>query len=333
MNRKTHTLATILILCILGHQKSYPQVRDRTTAAYGIVDTMVANHYTRLRELPHRALRVNSKDNVLGIFIDYNFPNLFSPLLILPSGDSIDGSQFVRFDAMNRHILEDAQRSPGAYRPYDGDNRHLRKHVGIELHRSYRNYLICLTASNRGRDILFWKMTDGAFNLISIHPCETYGDFIDPVTDTFAIGGISEDEGSLGGGQRYFAIISDTLRLIKDLNVQGNKPVHGESNPVDNATTIRYLLRFFDNSGKMVRDTVWFDCRDADGNIIYAHAAGDSISLYKDGNWGREYVNVRPDNRRFRIGLSAFLGGVSYIEVEYRGRWYLTPRSQIVIEQ
>jgi hypothetical protein len=54
--------------------------------------------------------------------------------------------------------------------------------------------------------------------------------------------------------------------------------------------------------------------------------------LYKDGYWGQEYTNVHPDSTRFRIGLSVFLGGVSYIDVEYRGRWYLTPRSQIVIE-
>ena len=271
-------------------------------------------------------------DQVMRTRVLYENSDLSRPLLILPSGDSVDASPYVRTDDINGQFIAEHHKSQ---EPFGGNTTvtaNRSRLVSQESYRLYKDYLICLTADDVQRDLLVWKQIDSTFVLVSISPFEVFGDFQGSKLDTFAIGRLREDEGSVNGGYRYFTMREDTLLLVKEEVIQGNVPFDGSSNPVHGATTMHFYVRFFNSLGRATRDTLWYDCRNPQGDIIYAHAAGNTIDLYKDGYWGREYTRVEPDRARFRIGLSAFLGGVSYVYVEYYGRWYLTPRLQIVIE-
>jgi hypothetical protein len=274
---------------------------------------------------------ISSTKELNDIKVLYDFPNLLYPNIYYRN-DTLDISQYVKITPRNRYILGKTENHPENY-------IHSKKVVNINNHISFNGYIICLSDEVYGKDVLIWKKKDQGYSLIAIYPSEVgiclycNPDFYTSNVDTFSIGSINHEEGDVYGGYNYYTIENDTLHLAKEVVAHGTCPFQEGGNPVDSATCISYITVTYDNNGIETSSIKSYKCQDGKGEDIYAHAAGDSISLYKDGYWGREYINVRPDSTRFRIGLSVFLGGVSYIDVEYRGRWYLTPRSQIVIEE
>jgi len=185
---------------------------------------------------------MTSKDSVLLVRVDYTLPNLAVPQLILPSGEPVDGSRFVRNDALSPHVLDDIRRYPENYRTHQTEDGRNHRLVEIESYRMYRDYLICVAGSNPHRDVLLWKRVDSAYTLLSIHPCEVFGDFVNPVADTFAIGRVDEDMGDVGGVERYFTVASDTLRLIKAVYIQ--EPNHLTVEAIQYQASLPFVIRF-----------------------------------------------------------------------------------------
>lgn len=272
-------------------------------------------------------IAVKGANQVMQTRVHYENSDLMRPFLILPAGDTVDASTYIKTDEGNSQLAE-SRKAPQHATPKSD------RLVALSSFRMYREFLVALYGQDRWKDLLVWKRVDSVFILSSILPAKVLGNFSSASTaDTIAIGYLREDEGSMNGGNWYFLLPDTGLVLVKQEHIQGTVPFGGDSNPVKGVRTIRYYVRFFDGSGTLLRDTLWYDCRRSDGTLVYARAAAGTVDLYRDGYWGREFMRVKPDSPKFRIGLSAYLGGVSYVYIEYRGRWYLTPRTQIIIDE
>jgi hypothetical protein len=279
-------------------------------------------------------VHVTSFDNLLGTKILYDFPDLMHPKICLMSGDTIDISDYVAISARNKIVLDDIQKFSDQY-------GHFRKSVGIQSHLQLGDYIVCLSEEVRGKDLLLWKKKDTQYSLLAIYPNEVgvclycNPDFYTVNSDTFSIGTVQQEEGSVYGNYDYYVIVHDTLRLVKSMVGNGSCPfTEDESNPTKGATCIGYLNILYDANGKEIHLPIFYECRDKNGNEIYAHAVGDSLSLFKM-YWqgiGPLINHVKTGDQKLKVGTSVFHEGWSYIAIEHDGNWFWTLWKEIEIE-
>ena len=115
---------------------------------------------------------------------------------------------------------------------------------------------------------------------------------------------------------------------------EGSCPFQGGGNPIDSATCIGCVNFTYGANGLESSSTIRYDCKDINGDDIYAHAVVDTIDIYKM-HWhgiGSLLKRVAPGDKRFKVGNRVHDSGLFYIVIEYEGQWYWTLRDEIEIE-
>jgi hypothetical protein len=275
-------------------------------------------------------IQISSLNYLESIDLHYNFPDLLNPYFVLNKNDTINVSHFLKISSLNRNRIKQFTSNPEDY-------DHLQLTSKLNHYIQVKNYIVCLVDFIYGQDIIIWQKEREYYKMIYIYPAQIgkclycIPDFEEIESDSFSIGIIAEDEGSLYGGYSYFIIHSDTLFRYKELVVRGHTPWMGGGNPVKGATCTGYFTINFDLNGNVLYDPIFYTCYDENGKTIVKNAASDSLSLYKL-YWhgvGDLMFRVPAENQLFKIGEIIFHHGSSYIAIEFDDEWYWTLKDEI----